>query len=430
MPTSCCYQGVIHLVSSQESAISKVSDILRISICPSKQGYSRIASLTKTPYLTLLTMTLTSICMKNLFTLIFTFLAASAAFAVVRVVSNSPATIAPFTTIQAGIDASASGDTVYVVGSPNTYAGFTIANKKITVIGPGWAPDKNLPFQALVSGATISDTPAGGTPDGSELQGLVFTSIVQLSGTSAVNNLRIIRCQFNDQVSWNFSATGHLIEGCIFYSYVSFTSGNTYTNFLFQNNIFWHSSFLVNASPIQNLFNSVNVWFDHNLFYSSNNNGGGNYFTFSNSRFLTFSNNIFNQANPGSGTSSSTFTNNITNNASLNSANATANATPWAVNGNLGTGNIANQNPVMAGQAQVDAGNSSPLLDFTIASGPANNAGSDGKDLGLLYDATGSLNWAASRSSRLPRIFSMSITTPTVNPGSTISVTVEARKTN
>lgn len=376
-------------------------------------------------------MTLTSICVKNLLTLIFSFLAASTAFAVVRVVSNNPATIAQFTTIQAGIDASASGDTVYVVGSPNQYAGFTIADKKITVIGPGWAPEKTMAFTAVVLGAVINNTAAGGTPDGSELQGLVFLNItggqyVELTGTSAVNNLRIIRCQFNTDVYWSQNATGHLIEGCIFYGRQFFNSTQSYSSFLFQNNIF----FSTGSTQINNLANAVNLRFDHNLFYSSNNGTGGNFYAFGNCRFLTISNNIFNQANPGTGTSFSTYTNNITNNTSLNAANATANATPWDVNGNVGTGNIANQNPLMADQTPVNTGNNSPLLNFTIASGPANNAGSDGKDLGLLYDATGTLNWNLYRNSRVPRIFSMSITTPTVNPGGAISVTLEARKSN
>jgi hypothetical protein len=118
----------------------------------------------------------------------------------------------------------------------------------------------------------------------------------------------------------------------------------------------------------------------------------------------------------------STFTNNITNNITLNSANATANGTPWAVNSNVdGGGNVTNQNPAMVDQAAVNAGSSNPGLNFTIASGSANNSGSDGKDMGLLFDSTGSL---------IPRIFSMNITTPTVTPGGNLSVTVDARRSN
>jgi hypothetical protein len=150
-----------------------------------------------------------------------------------------------------------------------------------------------------------------------------------------------------------------------------------------------------------------------------------------NCRFVSFSNNIFNQSNAGINVSFSTFTNNITNNITLNSVNAVSNATPWAVNSNVdGGGNVSNQSPQLAAQTSVNAGALDGLLDFTIAAGPANNTAADGKDMGLLYDATGSRNWAASRNGRVPRIFSMNITTPSVAPGGTLSVTVDARKSN
>ncbi len=150
-----------------------------------------------------------------------------------------------------------------------------------------------------------------------------------------------------------------------------------------------------------------------------------------NCRFITLSNNIFNQANAGNNISFSTFNNNITNNVTLNVANAISNATPWAVNSNVdGGGNVSNQSPAMGDQTIINGNNNSPTLNFTIASGPANNSGSDGKDMGLLFDAIGSLNWANSRNSRLPRIFSMNITTPTITPGGSLSVTVDARKSN
>lgn len=353
--------------------------------------------------------------------------------ATVRTVSNSPATLAQFTTIQAAVDASADSDTVYVYGSPNVYAAFNIVDKKITVIGPGWLPDKNLPLQALITSVNLRNSPAGGSPDGSELHGLVFINAINLSqnavsGDVGINNLRIIRCQFNSNIEIPLGSSGFLFEGNIFLSYVNFSTA-TYQNFLFQNNLFYFQSFFV----INSLTNSVNVRFDHNLFMSNNNSAGGTFAIFAtNCRFITLTNNIFNQTNAGINLSFSTFTNNITNNITLNSANAASNATPWAVNNNVdGGGNVANTSPGMVDQTQVNAGNlSSPLLNFTIASGPANNTGSDGKDMGLLFDATGSLNWTNSRNSRLPRIFSMNITTPTVTPGGNLSVTVDARRSN
>jgi hypothetical protein len=374
--------------------------------------------------------------MKKVFFLIIALMAHGYAFSTVRTVSSNPATIGQFSTIQSAIDASADSDTVYVYGSPNVYPAFTIIDKKITVIGPGWSPDKNLPLLATVSGANIRNSPAGGSPDGSELQGLVLTTTATVSdnivaGDIGVNNIRLIRCQFNFPVTWQLPSSGFLIEGCIFFNTLNFSGSFTYQNFLFQNNYFYFGVGGL-STQVNSLTNSVNVRFDHNLFTSSNNSGGATVSVFgSNCRFLTFSNNIFNQANVGNNVSFSTFTNNITNNITLNSSNATSNATPWAINSNVdGGGNVANTSPGMVDQALINTGNGSPLINFTIASGPANNSGSDGKDMGLLFDATGSLNWNNSRNSRVPRIFSMNITTPTVTPGGNLSVTVEARKSN
>ncbi len=356
--------------------------------------------------------------------------------AAVRTVSSNPDNLGQFNTIQAAIDASADGDTVYVYGSPNAYAGFTILDKKITVIGPGWSPDKNLPHTVVVNGATLRDSPAGGSPNGSELHGLVFSAAVNLSrnqvpGDFPTSNIRIVRCWFSSNLTCDLATSGLLIEGSAFYNQLNFLGSATYQNILFQNNIFYFSTCCL-SSQINGLTNSVNVRFDHNLFYSSNDSGGGNIYIFgSNCRFMTLTNNIFNQANASSNVSLCTFNNNITNNITLNVANATGNATPWNVNGNVnGGGNVANQSPGMVDQAAVNSGSASALANFTIASGPANDSGSDLKDMGLLFDAVGSLNWTNSRNSRLPRIFSMNITTPTVTPAGNLSVTVDARKSN
>jgi hypothetical protein len=64
-------------------------------------------------------------------------------------------------------------------------------DKKITVIGPGWSPDKNLPLLANVDGATIRNSPAGGSPDGSELHGLVFVNTVHLSRNAVAGDIQL-----------------------------------------------------------------------------------------------------------------------------------------------------------------------------------------------------------------------------------------------
>ncbi len=96
-------------------------------------------------------------------TLSLAFLAAVYANATIRTVSNTPSTLAQFSTIQAAVNASNNGDTIYVNGSPNVYAAFTITNKRLVIIGPGWAPNKNLPFAALVGGCTITGASCSNT---------------------------------------------------------------------------------------------------------------------------------------------------------------------------------------------------------------------------------------------------------------------------
>lgn len=359
--------------------------------------------------------------MKKLY-LIVALLITGNAFATIRTVSNNPSTIAQFSDIQSAVNAANTGDTIFVHGSPNNYSGFTITNKQLAIIGPGWAPDKNLPHLAAIV-STINLTGAGTA--GTELQGLFIATNIQIL-TLGVDNIRIIRNRLFSNtmgVTPNVGGTisGYLFEGNWFDNF-SVNSNSSYTiqNFIFQNNLFYESGCCVGGN-INGFVNTTNVLFNHNLWYGP---GGGTRDAFAgNTRFVIISNNIFVRRHASANLSSSTFNNNITFNA--------GNDAPWSANGNVdGGGNIAGQNPQMTEQAVIDAGTNSPLSDFTIAAGPANNSASDGKDMGLLYDASGSLNWTNARNSRLPRIFSMNITTPTVAPGGNVSVTVEARRSN
>jgi hypothetical protein len=193
-----------------------------------------------------------------------------------------------------------------------------------------------------------------------------------------------------------------------------------YQNFLFQNNIFFNDGPGGPGKSIGLFSSCSNVVFDHNLWYGP---GSGAKECFFNCSGLTITNNIFVRRDAANGNSGSLFSNCITFNAGNN--------TPWSSNGNSdGGGNVSNQDPLMVDQTSVNNGVNNPLLDFTIASGPANNSGSDSKDMGLLYDAIGSLNWTISRNSRLPFIYSMIVTTPNVAAGGNVQVTVEARRNN
>jgi hypothetical protein len=339
-------------------------------------------------------------------------------YATVRTVSNNPNTVAQYSTIQAAVDASASGDTIYVQGSSTAYAAFTITDKRLTVIGPGLSPVRGFqPLKAIVPSITFQ----GAGSDFSEIQGLVITAQV-VSGFNHPNNLHFFRNQFSGQVIISYGTgtyTGYVFQDNWFDNgSIVGNSNNSYSNCIFQNNIFYNAS-SVNGN-VSSLVNCNNVVFDHNLWYGPS---SGSSVCFAGAcSLLMLTNNIFVHRNASSNCFNTTFNNNITFNTDVTA--------PWSLNGNLnGGGNVANQDPQMVDQASVNNGTNDPLLNFTIAAGPANNTSTDGKDMGLLFDA-GLLNWTSSRMSRLPYIYSMSITNPVIAAGGTLSVQVEARKSN
>lgn len=355
--------------------------------------------------------------MKQFFLLILSGLCINM-FATVRSVNNSPGTVAQYTTIQAAVNASANGDTIYVHGSSVQYAGFTITDKRLVVIGPGWSPMQSfMPYPATVLDLAINGSGSSNT----EIQGLTFLTAVTITSASHPNNLRFIRNRLTTVTMGTGSVTynGYLFEGNWFTnSGLNVAQGCYYTNFIIRNNVFYANGATASA---YGFYNSVSVIFDHNLFYGPS-NGSTNVFA-GNCRGLLITNNIFVRRNAAASNTNSVFHKNITFNAGVDN--------PWdSAYGNSGTGNIANQDPQMADQSAVNSGSTDLLLNFTIASGPANNNGTDTKDIGLLFDSTGSLNWTNSRMSRLPFVSSMNISNPSIPAGGTLNVQVEAKKNN
>jgi hypothetical protein len=339
-------------------------------------------------------------------------------FATVRTVSNNPGTIAQYTTINAAVTASSSGDTIYVQGSPVQYSGFAITDKRLVVIGPGMSPMQNfMPYPATVADVTINGSASSNT----EIQGLKIVGAVTITSISHPDNLRFIRNHLTTISMGTGSATysGYVFEGNWFNSSgFNLAQSCFFTNFIIKNNVFYSNSAAANVSGF---YNSISVIFDHNLFYGPS-NGSINVFS-ANCRGLLLTNNIFFRRNAAANNTNSVFHKNITYDAGVDN--------PWdGAYGNSGSGNIAGQNPQMFDSIAINNGINNPLLNFTIAAGPANNSATDSTDIGLLYHPTGSLNWTNSRMSRLPFVYSMNITNPSIPAGGTLNVQVEARKNN
>jgi hypothetical protein len=350
--------------------------------------------------------------MKKLLSIIIFSSSCFPAFATIRTVSNSDSA-AQYRTIQDAIDASVSGDSIYVGGSTVAYPLFKIDNKKIAVFGPGWSPDKTTPYTANVAGCYITNAGAAG----SEIHGLIFTSNVSVSYPNtgiSINGLSFIRNKFQSIVYFYAAESNYLFEGNWFDNGALADVGYAvaYSNFIIHNNIFYSAS-----SYGAGGLNGTNIWFDHNLWYGPS---SGSADCFSGCQFLTITNNIFVRRNAANTNTSSSFQNNITYQC--------INDTPWKSNGNRNdSGNIAGKDPKMVDDSSVLAGIDNPLLDFTIPSGsPANNKGNDGKDMGLLY-GTDRVNWTRSRGANLPFVYKMTITNSSVPVGGNLQVTVDAK---
>jgi hypothetical protein len=140
--------------------------------------------------------------MKTLNLLVFLFLSASAFGKIWVVDSNTGSSSKDFTSLNAACNAASSGDTLYVIGSPNNYlSGKITLNKKIIIIGPGYFLNENPNTQASLSNAHVFN---GGTcgeiiefaagSEGAAIMGMTFYGRM----TVTTNNILIKRNFFSD----------------------------------------------------------------------------------------------------------------------------------------------------------------------------------------------------------------------------------------
>lgn len=90
-------------------------------------------------------------------------------------VNNNPGVTANFTTIQAAHDGAASGDTLHVESSPNSY-GYLTATKKLVIIGPGYFLSENSNLQVFPLTAQINGIQFNVGAEGSVVMGMDFGS--------------------------------------------------------------------------------------------------------------------------------------------------------------------------------------------------------------------------------------------------------------
>lgn len=356
--------------------------------------------------------------------LFFCFLA-MAANATIRTVSNNPATIAQFGTIQAAINASSSGDTVYVHGSTELYTAFNINNKALVIVGPGFNPNKELPYSAVIVGETVIG-PTGTA--GTEIQGMYF----ERSNSSQLyvqnDSIRFVRNMFSCAISYSgnnvfigTTCNNVLWEGnCFLVSSFTMNGNFMYSNWLFQNNLFYPPGIV--EGLFRNLGKTSNFLFNHNLIYSCAGQLYKIVFDANNSGGFVFTNNILIRMNLTSNMGPTSYSNNITFECNNNE--------PWLLGGNAnGGGNIANTSPQLVSQTQVNACDFI-FSDLSVLAGPAKGAGSDSRDMGLMFDPTGRFNWDKSGRSILPAVIKMSLPNPVIQQGGSLEVNLKAVKAN
>ena len=318
----------------------------------------------------------------------------------VLIVNNNSTNNGQYTDIGIAIVNASVGDTLYLVGSPNTYGAFTIA-KRLTIFGAGHHSTNTSVIVPSKTG-TITFDSASSELYGSKLAGLYIDGYVTYASgdLGKINNITIDRCYVNSY--FYIGGSNWLIKNSIMAS-VSEIGNNS--NVIFSN-CFLESVQNSNKSTVK-IINSI-------LF------NNGNLYNISN---LTFENNIFYNYNFASyAPTSCIFNNNIsydTNTQDLPPA------------GNTGSNNKSNQNPKFISTL--------PGLDNTIyhydlssydwhlqVSSPGYLAGTDATDIGIYGGAFVMPNFSGV--TNLPLIQSVQLTNPIVEKNTTLKVKVKASK--
>ena len=337
-------------------------------------------------------------------------------YAVKRSVSNNPNSPGQYNTLAAAITASNADDTLYVVGSPTDYGSVTI-NKKLTIIGSGYNPNKQNPLKTSIGSITISRTLIS-DPSSSKIIGIEFINITLtgLNSTNKLSGIVITRCR-----GASISCTdGANVSSAVIYNniitggfYVQFTSGTPFGSiYSVYNNIFYSGGIFNNT---YNSGGALNVY--NNLFVGTT--------VLSGCYYTNFYNNIFYGYSPYM---SSPLNNSFYNNLSYGSGNDNFNLSGT----NTGANNLAASNPSFV-LAPVTA-MFTYTNDYHLNSGsPALTAGTGSTQIGIyggVYPFPNGIGtgFQTSACAPIPQIYEMNMQNPLIPTTGTLSVQIKARK--
>lgn len=341
--------------------------------------------------------------MKKCTLLLICFTAILKSFGTTITVDNNTPSAGQYSSIQAAINAASPGDTIYLIGSLTNYGAVSL-NKRLSIFGTGYNPQKQVNLVSSVSTINI-DTIAG-------VSGASRSHIAGLNVTWVIND--------------NYGAKHMLWERNSHAGYFNLFNGGGSSNWTIKNSVLTSTFYINQASNLifqnnlcyQMIFyasSQSTVLIDHNIFLH---NIGSNTNCLDNVSLATLTNNIFWGTSPlGTNSVNNTFNNNLT----FQTANDNI---PGA--SNTGSGNFVGTNPQFV-NAPTPAPNLTYNWNLSNAS-VGNNAGTDGQDLGIfggnaaLTDLTGM--------PPIPQMIEMNIQNVIIPPAGTLNVDFRARKNN
>jgi hypothetical protein len=316
-------------------------------------------------------------------------------------VDNTTGSGADYTSLQAALDDANPGDTLQVHSSPNDYGAITI-EKSIYIIGTGHNPAANSDIEvANISTITLKSNCANTTINGVYMTHVnVGTPIVDISDITFRN------CRVTGAINGSNNANVHdwVIEGNLFV-YGSINPNLSY-NWLVRNNLFYTTTY-----SFSNMNSSV---------------------TMSNNLVIVAGNNLFN------GCTGTTVNNNIfyvtagatiigLNNTVLSASNNLTYAGNGASLSNFpGTDNLNNVDPVFINATNAGILNYYSNNYRSEPGSPADNAGTDGADIGL-YGGTFGYHQDG-KPSDVPYMLSLGIQNPSLEAGELLNVIFSAQK--
>ncbi len=334
---------------------------------------------------------------KLFFTLVFV-IAVMASFATVHTVSNNPDSPGEFSGLQAAIDASVNGDTLYVHGSPTNY-GTIYLNRNLTLIGTGYNPQKDNPLVSSITTLYLDSVPGIKGCSNSKIIGFYITSSLQQGPSAyAFSNITIAMNRIN-QLQLQASTSSNVIvkQNVIHYTY----SIQNCNNLIIRNNMMYYT-----VSYFQNC---TSVLVTNNLFFYQSVSTGAVL-----QDFATITNNIFLNVHPNS--SFATYNNNLI----FNSGN---DLLPYG--NNTGTGNYNATAPIFINVPDLNGVNFS--YNYRLASNsPGHNGGTDGTDIGPFGGIDPLPNLYGTPP--VPQIKIFNITNSVVTPDTPIEIYVKAKK--